>query len=296
MNNIVKGCVACVIVTYNRLQLLKNAVSALRIQSIEGIDIIVVNNGSTDGTKEWLNTQTDLIIVNQDNLGGAGGFYTGMKKAFESGYKWIWLQDDDGVAAPTQIERLIDGAMRVDSKFVNALVCDIDNPENLSFGLYYKGICISKSSVAKQYGELYNAICPFNGTLLHRDLISDIGFVKREMFIWGDEVEYTNRARKAGYKLYTITDAIHFHPVNKTPAVNAIPFINLFQIIVPPVKRRKLFFRNKGYNSRYASNRGRFLEYTLYFLYFLLRFKFQELYNFVLFYRKGAINDYSDII
>lgn len=286
--------VACIVVTYNRLSLLKNAIYALKKQSYENRTVFVVNNGSTDGTKEWLDTQTDMIVINQENLGGAGGFYAGMKEAFDRGYEWIWLQDDDGEADTKQLEKLIAGAERLNSKFVNALVCCIDNPDLLSFGLNCEGKAISTVSEAEKFSELYNAICPFNGTLIHRDIIQNIGLVKREMFIWGDEVEYTNRVRKAGYKLYTITDAIHLHPKSRVSVSYIIPFVKVFGIIVPPANRRKIFFRNMGYNSRYAKSRGKLFNYMLYFAYFLIRLNIVGLADFVSFYSKGIKDDYSD--
>lgn len=65
--------VVAVVVTYNRRELLKRNLSCLRanrpVQSI-----VVVNNGSTDGTTEWLKEQKDLIVIHQENVGGSGGF------------------------------------------------------------------------------------------------------------------------------------------------------------------------------------------------------------------------------
>ena len=46
--------VACIVVTFNRLPLLKKCLNSIRNQTNKDFDIIVVNNGSTDGTKEWL--------------------------------------------------------------------------------------------------------------------------------------------------------------------------------------------------------------------------------------------------
>ena len=58
---------------------MKICVETVRKQTYKYFNILVVNNGSTDGTKEWLVQQADIITINQENLGGAGGFYTGMK-------------------------------------------------------------------------------------------------------------------------------------------------------------------------------------------------------------------------
>ena len=85
--------ITAVVVTYNRLELLRKVVDGLRRNNLS--DIIVVNNGSTDGTQEWLEAQTHLNVVHQDNVGGSGGFYTGIKKAYDEGADWIWCMDDD---------------------------------------------------------------------------------------------------------------------------------------------------------------------------------------------------------
>ena len=68
-----------VIVTYNRLNDLKVCIENVKGQTYKNLDILVVNNGSTDGTTEYLAAQTDIKVINQNNLGGAGGFYAGMK-------------------------------------------------------------------------------------------------------------------------------------------------------------------------------------------------------------------------
>lgn len=73
--------VTAVVVTYNRVNLLQRVVKALESQTIGLYKILVVNNGSTDGTKEWLDSQTNLTVIHQDNVGGSGGFYRGINEA-----------------------------------------------------------------------------------------------------------------------------------------------------------------------------------------------------------------------
>lgn len=287
------GKVACIIVTYNRLSLLKKSIEAVKKQSYHFFDIIIVNNGSTDGTTEWLSEQKDVIVINQANLGGAGGFYAGMKYAYEKCYDWVWLMDDDGVADERQLETLLIGAKEMDSKFVNALVCNIEDPSQLSFGLTSNGRSISNKIEAQVCNTIFNSIAPFNGTLIHKEVIKSIGLIKKEMFIWGDEVEYTCRARKAGYKQFTITNAIHYHPLPRTPMKNVIPGMNRLQIVVPSGDRSKMFFRNLGYNSRYASIKGKIYDISLYFLFFILRLDFRGLWAFVKYYNKGVNNEYD---
>ena len=91
-----------VLVTYNRLEKLKIALNSYEVQSRKPTHIIVVNNNSSDGTSEFLkewelsSTLSKHTVINTGkNLGGAGGFYIGMKKAIELGADWIWVADDD---------------------------------------------------------------------------------------------------------------------------------------------------------------------------------------------------------
>src|SRR5580692_151783 len=87
--------VCAVLVTYNRLALLKEAVAAVRQQSRKADFMVIVDNGSTDGTSEWLaaSAGSDVRIITQPNLGGSGGFHTGMQAGFETGADWLWCMD-----------------------------------------------------------------------------------------------------------------------------------------------------------------------------------------------------------
>lgn len=87
--------VIAVVVTYNRLELLKRNLSCLRRQTVPLTTLVVVDNGSTDGTGAWLDEQEDVKTIHQTNVGGAGGFYTGMEYARRADADWIWCMDDD---------------------------------------------------------------------------------------------------------------------------------------------------------------------------------------------------------
>ena len=137
--------VATVTVTYNRKELLKNNINSILNQSYEVDCIIIVDNNSNDGTKELIKNEfgdNDKIkyIFLDENIGGAGGFYTGCEYAFKNEYDWIILMDDDG---KPKDNRTIENLMKeITNKRLSAeehvmlnslVVCD-DN--NLSFGLF----------------------------------------------------------------------------------------------------------------------------------------------------------------
>ena len=126
--------VGIVVVTYNRLALLKEAIDSLRNQTYLNRDIVVVNNGSTDGTLEWLNSQKDLIVITQQNLGGAGGFFTGMKYVAEHDYDYCWIMDDDVVCHSDALQELVSAYNKkpnigfVCSKVIGINGCPMNTP------------------------------------------------------------------------------------------------------------------------------------------------------------------------
>ena len=93
--------VTAVVVTYNRLMLLKECIGALLDQDCEDMDILLVDNHSTDGTIEYIKSLLDNEKVEalflENNLGGAGGFYEGIKYAIKNNTDWLWLMDDDTI-------------------------------------------------------------------------------------------------------------------------------------------------------------------------------------------------------
>ena len=78
--------VTAIVVTYNRLPLLKQCLSALRAQTVQGFTVLLVDNASTDGTADYIKTlaMPGLVCRNPgENLGGAGGFAYGIRAAAE---------------------------------------------------------------------------------------------------------------------------------------------------------------------------------------------------------------------
>ncbi len=198
--------VIAVIVTYNRQQLLSNCITALKNQTRKIDCILVINNGSTDETENWLNNE-GIDHISQENLGSAGGFYTGIKTAYDRGYNWMWLMDDDGYPKEDALEKLLED----DSEELLLRNCAVINKDDKkSFvwkTLHYKSIDEVKSKV------IQNIAHPFNGTLLHRKIVERVGFPNPRLFLWGDETEYYYRIiKKNAIPFCTITNSIHYHP------------------------------------------------------------------------------------
>jgi GT2 family glycosyltransferase len=194
--------IAAVIVTYNRLDLLKEALAAVRGQSRKPNATYVIDNGSTDGTTEWLDSQPDLRVVHQANLGGAGGFHTGIRVAFEAGFDWFWLMDDDTIADRDALERMIDtpAFSREDTGFLSSKVFWIDgslHPMNRQI----EDTRLPAEEQLQSFGAVRVLSASFVSMLLPRRAAARFGLPLKEFFIWFDDTEYSKRicAKLPGY-------------------------------------------------------------------------------------------------
>lgn len=199
--------VIAVVVTYNRQQLLSNCIAAIKNQTRKVDNILVINNGSTDGTLQWLIKQEGIEYISQKNVGSGGGFHSGIKAAYEKGYTWMWLMDDDGYPKEDALEKLLEN----NNEELMLRNCAVVNKEDKkSFvwkTLNYKTIDEVKDSV------INNVAHPFNGTLLNRKIVERVGLPEAKLFLWGDETEYYYRIiRKNSIPFCTISASIHYHP------------------------------------------------------------------------------------
>ena len=212
--------IAAVVVTYNRKNFLKQCLDAVAMQSYRPFTVYVVDNASTDDTmssvEEWgyYNTKRNDIeykyILNSSNEGGAGGFYLGLKTAFEKGEDdFYWLMDDDGVPTLNCLEVLMSHIDKYD--YLSPLVVDTVDETLTSF----MGVTVADLLKRETNGVIEDECNPFNGVLLSKKLVENVGFPKKEMFIWGDEINYNIRVRLAGFVPAMVTDAVFKHPMNR---------------------------------------------------------------------------------
>jgi rhamnopyranosyl-N-acetylglucosaminyl-diphospho-decaprenol beta-1,3/1,4-galactofuranosyltransferase len=201
--------IIAVVVTYNRQNLLCECIDALRNQTRKPDAILVVNNGSTDNTEQWLQQQPDLFFISQKNIGAGGGFGNGLKWAFKNNYTWMWCMDDDGYPQANALKNLIANACE-DLKLYNCAV--INKADKKSFVWrtgQYSTIDEVNTKTIEGIGH------PFNGTFIHRKIIERVGTPKPKYFLWGDETEYYYRiTKKNNIPVCTVTDSIHYHPAS----------------------------------------------------------------------------------
>jgi GT2 family glycosyltransferase len=204
--------VAVVIVTYNRKLLLKQTLKRIKEQTYPIAHIIVVDNFSTDGTREMLHELKDEPIeplFMDHNVGGAGGFSAGIERAYYLHSDVIWVMDDDVLPELDALEHLIRSLLRlrlvgVQPKFV---ISNVFNSSGEPVNTPVLDLRLQASGNLRWPTFLHKGIIPilaasFVGTLFTRESIESCGLPIAEMFIWGDDIEFTSRLtedREAGY-------------------------------------------------------------------------------------------------
>lgn len=203
--------IAAVVVTYNRLDDLKKCLASLQTQTRQLDTIYVVNNGSTDGTSEWLAKQSDLTVLTQANLGGAGGFATGIAQAYHDEYDGIWCMDDDCLATPNALDNLL-CSPNIGPCIKNSVSLSSQLNDELAFFVDLPNKAFRQAADMAPFDMLFGVAALFNGTLISSEVIKAIGIPDKKLFIWGDEVEYMSRAQKMGFPVVTIPKSIFYHP------------------------------------------------------------------------------------
>ena len=211
--------VAVVVVTFNRADLLEQMLAGLgRLDRLPDA-VIVVDNASTDRTPEVLAAATNPsleVVRPAENLGGAGGFHLGVRTAYERGFDRIWLMDDDVVPAPDCLTVLMAQdeaclmAVREDTsgRLVEkaATRFDLRNP----FSIRPKTAMVETVYRARdrmpRRVELQNVA--FEGFMVRREVVDAIGLPDPTFFIFYDDVDYAVRARRAGFRIWGIRDAV----------------------------------------------------------------------------------------
>lgn len=265
--------ICAVIVTFNRKELLLKNINMCLKQSYKLDLIMIVDNHSTDGTQEYIdNNITDELkpqikyIYKDSNTGGAGGFAYGVQCAKNMGFDYILLMDDDGHPADYDtvkhiMEYVEKEKLEGKSIFLNSLV--ICSDDDLSFGLFQENKIVYKKNEIKT--EFVKNFCnPFNGTLLSKELLNEIGIPREDYFIKGDEKEYLARAISHKAYIGTVTNSLYWHP---TPFKNVeeknilgVTFKNNLEAEWKEYYNvRNTFVNNKLYSSKPLRNNVRFL-------------------------------------
>lgn len=220
--------VAAVVVTYNRVELLQECLDCLKKSELAGLSsryelgVVVIDNASIDGTEEILAPRVEageIAYFNTgENLGGAGGFNYGMRKAVELGYDYVWVMDDDCMVHADTLRELLIAGEGLEGEYG-----------------YLTSVCLWTDGepciMNKQRHPLHHTIEDFSPELqsctlasfvslfVPTSVICELGLPIKDFFIWTDDWEFTRRISRA-YPCYLVGTSKVTHKCKQNSAGN----------------------------------------------------------------------------
>ena len=192
MTSLLQSKVCTVIVTYNRLETLRTALDHILAQTVQPAAILIVDNNSMDGTRDFLYTWQDKENIHclymDANIGSAGAIARAMEYGLTlDAFDYFWILDDDTFYEKNALRELIDNIKASSFSFL---------------GLHGAHIRFGKKIPLDPGHKLQEAdYALIDGALIKTDAIHTIGVVNEKFFMMCDDHEYCMRLRKFGFKI-----------------------------------------------------------------------------------------------
>lgn len=219
-----KPNVTAIIVNWNR----KNDVIAL-LDSVARLDVhlpqvVVVDNASSDDSVAGITAHAleVILIENPVNLGGTGGFNTGLRYALANlDQDYLWLLDNDATVAPGALSALVE-TMEKDTSIAVAgsKILNAHDPDHIvETGAHIDWLTasvvprnrnvINPGDEPKLFDVEYVAIC---SALFRVSALQRIGIMDERYFLLWDDMDWGASFSQAGYRVVAVNHSVIYHP------------------------------------------------------------------------------------
>ncbi len=216
--------VSIILLNWNSGEFIEACIESLQRLTYLNYEIIVVDNASSDGSDDILKVRYPNIVLleNTVNLGFAGGNNIGINYALEHGTDYVLILNSDTVVDKQLVGEMISVASQ--DKQIGMVTCKMlyyDEPERL----WYAGGEINKLTLWSRHighykidSQRYSNIREISFVtgccmLVRRSLIEKIGMFDEIFFTYSEDVDWSLRARKAGFKLMYVPTSKLWHKV-----------------------------------------------------------------------------------
>ncbi|MCI8660881.1 MAG: glycosyltransferase family 2 protein [Lachnospiraceae bacterium] len=207
--------VTVIIPNYNGLSFLPDCVDALAVQTRQDFEILVVDNGSKDGSVEWLKEQQVPAIFLSENTGFSGAVNVGIRA---SGTPYVILLNNDTKAAPDYVERLLNAIeaspkiFSVSPKMIQMyhqdLIDDAGDMYSIIGWAYQRGV----GQETWRYNRPCHVFSACAGAAIYRrQVFEKIGYFDEMHFAYLEDLDVGYRAKIAGYYNRYCPDAVVYH-------------------------------------------------------------------------------------
>lgn len=213
-----------IVLNWNGRELLGECLDSVLAQTFRDFELVVVDNGSTDGSRELLRQRWGgniRLVPLSSNRGFAGGNNAGIRVAVG---RYVVLLNNDTTVDPGWLAALSLATRRhpeagmFTPKILNYYRRDeIDNTGHV---IYPDGLARGRHRLEKDDGrfdEEGEALWPSGCAGVYRkDMLDEIGLLDEAFFAYGEDVDLGLRARWAGWNCYYVPDAVVYHKYSAT--------------------------------------------------------------------------------
>ncbi len=208
---------------WNRCELLRACLRSLEAQTLQDHEVIVVDNGSSDGSVEMLRTGFPAValIANRENRGFCAAVNQGIRQARG---QYVALLNNDAEAGPGWLEALVTAASQQPGTGMCASkILRYDDPkviDKVGHLIYPDGQNRGRAcgeTDSGQFDRLEEALLPDGCAALYdRRVFETAGMFDEDFFAYGDDAELGLRARLAGWGCLYVPSAVVYHRHSST--------------------------------------------------------------------------------
>jgi GT2 family glycosyltransferase len=216
--------VGVVIPIWNHQEDTLECLTSLQAVAYPDVHIFVVDNGSTDGSADVVMTQfpsVDLSIL-KENQGFARATNVGIRRALDSDAQYVLLLNNDTVVAPDMISALVDAAQGLPrGGILTPRIMYYGGDHIWSMGSRLRPVTFDMPDFgrSRRPGFSLETLVPVDvilgcGMLVKRCVFEQVGLLDERFFFYYEDLDFSLRARQAGYELWAVPWARMWHKVS----------------------------------------------------------------------------------
>ena len=233
--------VAFVILNWNQFDLTADCLRSLQRQDYPNYQVLIVDNGSTDGSGEMIRDQfpwTEVLIL-PENVGYAKGNNVGIRHVLLSSCEYIFLLNNDTEVASDMLSKLVAVAESTPKAGIIGPTMYYFSPPDVIWSgenhVEWRRGAIRRVSMGDHVSNEMLETLPVSeidhvdscAALVRRQVFESIGFMDEDYFISYVDIDFDIRAKRAGFKVLYVPDAMMWHKVSAAMG-NASPMTTYY--------------------------------------------------------------------